>query len=119
MKSQKAYSLRQWKPNKKSAPEQKVYADEVAYNYLCDELENILYHRFGLKEDYENVGVTDTAEKEMLRSAIIAVSHIVYLNACMNELSSTTISWKIQGAAQVYYEISKGLCFSAEALAYL
>lgn len=72
--------------------QQKVYADEVAYNYLCDELENILYHRFGLKEDYENVGVTDTPEKEMLRSSIIAVSHIVYLNACMNELSSTTIS---------------------------
>lgn len=71
--------------------QQKVYSDEVAYNYLCDELENILYHRFGLKEDFDNVGVTDTAEKEMLRSAIIAVSHIVYLNACMNELSAMAI----------------------------
>ena len=74
--------------------QEKVYSDEVAYNYLCDELENILYHRFGLKADFENVGVTDTAEKEMLHSAIIAVSHMVYLKACMNELSATAIPHK-------------------------
>lgn len=66
--------------------QQKVYDDEIAYDYLCEELENILQHRFGLKGEYESVGVTDTVEKEMLRSAIIAVSHIVYLNACLRVL---------------------------------
>ena len=66
--------------------QQKVYTDEVAYNYFCEELENILYHRFGLKGEYETVGVTDTVVKEMLRSAIVAVSHIVYLNACLKVL---------------------------------
>ena len=63
--------------------QQKVYADQTAYDYFCDELENILYHRFGLKDTYEDIGVTDSLEKEMLRSAIIAVSHIAYLNTCL------------------------------------
>ena len=67
--------------------QKKVYTDVVAYNYFCEELENILYHRFGLKGEYEVVGVTDTVEKEMLRSAIIAVSHIVYLNNCVKILT--------------------------------
>ena len=60
-----------------------VYTDQIAYDYFCEELENILFHRFGLKETFDDVGVTDSLEKEMLRSAIIAVSHIVYLNTCL------------------------------------
>ena len=66
--------------------QEKVYPDEVAYNYFCEEMENILYHRFGLKGEFDAIGVTDTVEKEMLRSSIVAVSHIVYLNACLNVL---------------------------------
>lgn len=67
--------------------QQKVYSDEIAYNYFCDELENILYHRFGLKGEPTAIGVTNTLEKEMLRSAIVAVSHIVYLNSCLSVLA--------------------------------
>ena len=70
--------------------QQKVYEDQTAYDYFCDELENILYHRFGLKDTYEAIGVTDSLEKEMLRSAIIAVSHIAYLNTCLT--ASETLS---------------------------
>ena len=70
--------------------QKKVYTDEVAYNYFCEELENILYHRFGLKSEFDLVGVTDTVEKEMLQSAIVAVSHIVYLNACLRVLEDKT-----------------------------
>lgn len=66
--------------------QRRVYPDHTAYDYLCEELENTLYFRFGLKGEFENVGVTDTAVKEMLRSAIVAVSHIVYLNACLKAL---------------------------------
>ena len=50
------------------------------------ELENILYHRFGIKETLEDIGVTESVEKEMLRSAITAASHVVYLNACLRAL---------------------------------
>lgn len=63
------------------------YTDEVAYNYFCDELENILYHRFGLQDIIEDLGVTSSVEKEMLRSIVTAVSHIVYLNRCIRVLS--------------------------------
>lgn len=63
------------------------YTVPVAYNYFCEELENILYFRFGLKNTVEDVGVTSSLEKEILRSAVTAVSHIVYLNRCFCALS--------------------------------
>ena len=63
------------------------YTHSVAYDYFCEELENILYYRFGLKDSVDDVGVTTSQEKEMLRSAVIAVSHIVYLNRCFQILS--------------------------------
>lgn len=69
------------------ARQQKVYTDKIAYDYFCMELENILYHRFGVKESLEDIGVTESVEKEMLRSAIISVSHIIYINACFEWLT--------------------------------
>ena len=66
--------------------QRKVYTDRTAYNYFCMELENFLYYRFGLKDDLEEIGVTESLEKEILRSAIVAVSHMVYLNACFQLL---------------------------------
>ena len=69
-----------------------TYTVPVAYDYFCEEIENILYFRFGLKEEAEDVGVTSTVEKEMLRSAITAVSHIVYLNRCFRILSDEKAS---------------------------
>ena len=63
------------------------YTNAVAYDYFCEEMENILYFRFGMKEAVEDVGVTSSLEKEMLRSAVTAVSHIVYLNRCFRILS--------------------------------
>lgn len=68
------------------------YSDEVAYNYFCDELENILYFRFGLRSSIEEVGVTSTLVKEMLRSALTALSHVVYLNRCLRILSDSRSS---------------------------
>ncbi len=68
------------------------YTDEVAYNYFCEELENILYFRFGLRDTICDVGVTDSLEKEMLRSALTAVSHIVYLNRCFRVLADSRSS---------------------------
>ena len=59
-----------------------IYTSEMAYNYFCEELENVLFYLFGLKEHAENVGVTASVEKDMFRSAITAVCNMVYLNAC-------------------------------------
>ncbi len=63
-----------------------VYTNQVAYDYFCMEMENVLYCRFGLKETVADVGVTSSIEKEMLRSAITAVSHMIYFNACFRQL---------------------------------
>ena len=64
-----------------------TYTVPVAYDYFCEELENILHYRFGLKASVEDVGSTSSVEKEMLRSAVTAVSHVVYLNRCFQVLS--------------------------------
>lgn len=67
--------------------QREIYSNQVAYDYFCMEMENILYARFGLKDSVDDIGVTSSIEKEMLRSAITAVSHMIYLNACFQQLS--------------------------------
>ena len=59
--------------------QERTYSLEQAYNYFCEELENILAYVFGLKGSPDDVGVTHTDEKMMLRSTIIAFSHKIYL----------------------------------------
>ena len=59
-----------------------IYTSETAYNYFCEELENVLFYLFGLKGHVDEVGITSSVEKEMFRSAITAVCNIAYLNAC-------------------------------------
>ena len=66
--------------------QKRIYTAEVAYNYFCAELENVLHYTFGLKPDVEHIGVTVSQEKNMLRSAIVAVSHIIYLHSRFDEL---------------------------------
>lgn len=68
--------------------QQKVYTDQVAYDYFCMELENMLCYQFGVKDSVDRIGSTVSAVKKMLRSAIIAISHITYLNACFSKLSA-------------------------------
>ncbi len=63
-----------------------VYTDEIAYDYFCNELENILFFQFEIKDSVEYIGVTKSKEKQMLRSAIIAVSQVIYLNLCFGLL---------------------------------
>ncbi len=59
------------------------YTAEVAYDFFCAEMENMLQFAFGLKEQAEEVG--DPADrsdsKAMLRSTITAVTHIIYLSS--------------------------------------
>lgn len=61
--------------------QRKVYPSDVAYDYFCVELENILRFIFNLRSDMEDSGTTDTEAKSMLRATIIAVAHIIYLNS--------------------------------------
>ena len=63
------------------------YTLPVAYDYFCCELENMLSYVFGWQErPAENIGFTQTTEKDFLRSIIISVSHSMYITAYFAEL---------------------------------
>lgn len=62
------------------AEQKKTYTPEKAYNYFCDEFENILEYVFGIKEMPDVVGVENTNEKIMLRNAIVTAAHKIYLD---------------------------------------
>lgn len=63
-----------------------VYSNEMAYDYFCAELENMLLYVFGLREELAHIGVTESAEKAVLRSAIISLSHRIYLHHCFRSV---------------------------------
>ena len=65
-----------------------TYSSEVAYDYFCDELENMLSFIFGLKDGIDQIGSTDSEAKTMLRSTITAVAHIIYLNSQFEALAA-------------------------------
>lgn len=60
--------------------QKQTYPPERAYNYFCNEFENILEYVFGLKSSVEIVGTEHTYEKVMLRNAIITAAHKIYLD---------------------------------------
>lgn len=63
-----------------------TYPIQIAYDYFCTELENMLQFVFGLKTELDTVGVEASEEKVMLRNSIITVAHKVYLNALLAAL---------------------------------
>ena len=56
------------------------YSLSVAYDYFCDEFENLLQFFCGLKQMPDRVGHDDTAEKELLRTALLSITYKVYLD---------------------------------------
>lgn len=60
--------------------QQATYPLPRAYDYFRLELKNVLEYVFEMKEEPEPVGVDNTQEKAILRNAIIAVAHKIYLN---------------------------------------
>ncbi len=68
--------------------QERTYTAERAYNYLCDEFENILQHVFGLKQEIDTVGIDSTDEKFMLRATIITIAHKIYLEKCFAAIAA-------------------------------
>lgn len=60
--------------------QKKTYSPQVAYDYFCSELINVLEYIFGEKEELEVIGVENTGEKIMLRNTIITAAHKIYLD---------------------------------------
>ncbi len=70
------------------AMQKRTYETQVAYDYFCQELENMLQHIFGLKDSLEEVGSAASEEKKILRCAITAMSHIIYLGHCFEAMAA-------------------------------
>ena len=70
--------------------QKRMYNAEVAYDFFCDELENMLQYTFGLKEQIDEVGTPEdrSETKTMLRSTIIAVTHIIYLSSRFDRMKT-------------------------------
>lgn len=66
--------------------QEESYTLDVAYDYFCSEFENLLQFVFGLKDEPEHIGRRNTPEKELLRSALLSISHKIYLDCCLAEL---------------------------------
>lgn len=70
--------------------QKRTYAPQVAYDYFCVELENVLDYIFGRKDSLDAVGAESTEEKVMLRSTIITVAHKIYLDKLFAALQKET-----------------------------
>ena len=70
--------------------QKKMYNAEIAYDFFCAELENMLQYTFGLKETLDEVGTPEdrSETKTMLRSTIIAVTHIIYLSSRFENMNA-------------------------------
>lgn len=68
--------------------QEKSYPKEIAYDYLCEEFENILFHVFGLKDTIEDIGYTKSDEKALFREVIVAASNSIHLTSCFNALKN-------------------------------
>ena len=69
-----------------------VYTNETAYNYFCEEFENVLQYVYSIKTSLDKVGVEHSNEKLMLRNTIVTVAHKIYLDNCF----LTIKNWKNQ-----------------------
>lgn len=65
------------------------YTLPVAYDYMCQELENMLGFFFGLKDTVDDVGVTDTDEKMLLRGLISSAANVIYLHSYFEQVRKT------------------------------
>ena len=62
------------------------YPTDVAYDYFCKELKNMLFFTFGTSEGVEAIDeltARHPEEKMILRSVIIAISQVVYIELRM------------------------------------
>ena len=67
--------------------QQQTYTIQKAYDYFCEEFENLLQFSFELKDTMETVGEDNTDEKRLLYTCIVAVVQKVYLEKCLEAIA--------------------------------
>lgn len=66
--------------------QQETYDLPTAYHYFCEEFENLIRYVFGASDHLASVGQDESDEKELLRSALLSVTHKLYLDAYLRLL---------------------------------
>lgn len=56
------------------------YEMSVAYDYFCEELENLLQYVVGLKEAPDCIGKSQSEQKNLLRTALLSITYKIYLD---------------------------------------
>jgi len=67
--------------------QQQTYTLPKAYDYFAEELENLLFFTFELKDTMEMVGEDNTDEKRLLYTCIVAAVQKVYLEKCLEAIA--------------------------------
>ena len=67
--------------------QQQTYPLPVAYDYFCDEFENLLQFTFEVKDTVEMSGMDNTDEKRLLFTCIVAAVQKVYLEKCLEAIA--------------------------------
>ena len=65
----------------------RTYSLEQAYDYFCQEFENLLFFSFELKDTIESEYDSVSDEKRLLYSCIVAVVQKVYLEKCLQAIA--------------------------------
>lgn len=64
------------------------YPIDVAYDYFCEEFENLLQYVGGLKEQPDHIGRSHSPQKELLRTALLSITYRVYLDQLLRFIRS-------------------------------
>ncbi len=79
-------------PRAGSAFSARTYDLPTAYHYFCEEFENLIRYVFGASDHLASVGQDESDEKELLRSALLSVTHKLYLDALSAAVEGKTRS---------------------------
>ncbi len=67
--------------------QQQTYSLPKAYDYFCEEFENLLQFTFELKDTMEVTGEDNTDGKRMLFTCIVAAVQKIYLEKCLEAVA--------------------------------
>ncbi len=62
------------------------YPLDVAYDYMVQEMENVLFYLFGANEALAELGETVSDEKDLFRNLIFSSAHVIYMHACFRHI---------------------------------
>lgn len=67
--------------------QQQTYTLPKAYDYFCEEFENLLQFTFEVKDTIEMSGEDNTDEKRLLFTCLVAAVQKVYLEKCLEAIA--------------------------------